>query len=49
MGSSGMTGSGQQAQQPMGSFDPTKYKTKTECLNAATAAHASTSACNSLK
>jgi hypothetical protein len=41
----------QQAQQPMGagSFDPTKYKTKTECLNAATAAHASASACSSLK
>lgn len=54
-GSTGSTmGSGsstQQAQQPMGagSFDPTKYKTKTECLNAATAAHASASACSSLK
>jgi hypothetical protein len=49
MGSSGM--SGQQAQQPMGSssFDPTKYKSKTECLNAAATAHASTSLCNNLK
>jgi hypothetical protein len=51
MGSTGMTGTGQQAQQPMGtgSFDPTKYKSKTDCLNGATAAHASTSLCNNLK
>jgi hypothetical protein len=51
MGSSGMSGSGQQAQQPMGTggFDPTKYKSKTDCLNAAATAHASTSLCNSLK
>jgi len=47
------TGSGvnQQAQQPMGAgnFDPSKYKSKTDCLNAATAAHALTSLCNNLK
>ncbi|MBV8191584.1 MAG: hypothetical protein JOY64_04930 [Alphaproteobacteria bacterium] len=49
MGSSGMTG--QQAQQPMGagSFDPTKYKSKTDCLNAASSARASSSLCNNLK
>ena|SRR5262245_53250089 len=46
---SGTSGSMNQAQQPMGSFDASKYKTKTECLNAATAAHASASACNNLK
>ena len=47
---SGSSGSmGQQAQQPMGTFDASKYKTKTECLNAATAAHASASLCNNLK
>jgi hypothetical protein len=39
-------GSGsQQAQQP---FDVTKYKTKSECLTAATAAHASASLCDTL-
>ena len=45
--SSGQT----QAQQPMGSvrFDPSQYKTNTECLNAASTAHASFSLCNSLK
>jgi hypothetical protein len=46
MGSGSTT---QQAQQPMGAFDPTKYKTKSECLTAAQAAKASASLCNSLK
>jgi hypothetical protein len=48
-----VTGSGsstQQAQQPMnGSFDASKFKTKTDCLNAATAQKADVSMCNSLK
>jgi hypothetical protein len=60
-GSSGKTGpsggpaansSGQsQAQQLMGSgrFDPSQHKTKTECLNAASAARASFNLCSSLK
>lgn len=52
-GSTGATVGGststQQAQQPMGAFDPTKYKTKSECLTAAAAAKASTSLCASLK
>jgi hypothetical protein len=41
----------QQAQQPMGSgtFSAKNYKTKTECLNAATAQHADRTMCNSLK
>jgi hypothetical protein len=41
----------QQAQQPMasGSFSASKYKTKTECLNAAAAQKADVSLCNSLK
>ena len=40
-----------QAQQPMGSgrFDPSEYKTRIECLNAASAAYASFSLCSSLK
>jgi hypothetical protein len=55
-GSGGSTmGSGssstQQAQQPMsgGAFSAKNYKTKTECLNAATAAHADRTLCDSLK
>jgi hypothetical protein len=32
-----------------GTFDASKYKTKTDCLNAASAAHASTSLCDNLK
>jgi hypothetical protein len=52
-GSSGSMGTGsgssQQAQQPMGTFDASKYKSKTDCLSAAAAAHASSSLCNSLK
>jgi hypothetical protein len=41
----------QQAQQPMssGTFSAKNYKTKTECLNAATAQHADRTMCNSLK
>jgi hypothetical protein len=40
-----------QAQQPIGSssFDPSQYKSKTECLNAASAARASIDLCNSKK
>jgi hypothetical protein len=49
MGSGGS--SAQQAQQPMGSgtFNATNYKTKTACLNAASAQHADRTLCNSLK
>ena len=32
-----------------GTFNASKYKTKTECLNAATAQHADRTMCNSLK
>ena len=41
----------QQAQQPMsgGTFSAKNYKTKTECLNAASAQHADRTLCNSLK
>ena len=41
----------QQAQQPMssGTFNATNYKTKTECLNAATAQKADRTLCNALK
>ena len=41
----------QQAQQPMssGTFNATNYKTKTECLNAATAQHADRTLCEALK
>jgi hypothetical protein len=43
-------GSTQQAQQPMnGSFNASNYKTKTDCLNAASAQNADRTACNSLK
>jgi hypothetical protein len=52
MGSSGSTSSStQQAQQPMssGTFNVKNYKTKTECLNAASAQHADRTLCNSLK
>ena len=38
-----------QAQQPVGSFDPSKYKTKTDCLNAASFKGAPLSLCNSLR
>jgi hypothetical protein len=54
-GSKSMGGSGssstQQAQQPMGSgtFNAKNYKTKTECLNAASAQHADRMMCDSLK
>jgi hypothetical protein len=34
--------------QTMGTVDPTNYKTETECLNAAQAAHAPSGACMSL-
>jgi hypothetical protein len=44
---SGTTTSPQTAQQP-GSFKASNYKTKAECLTAATAAGAPSSACNSL-
>jgi hypothetical protein len=47
-----VTGSGstQQAQQPMsGSFNASNYKTKTDCLNAASAQNADRTMCNSLK
>jgi hypothetical protein len=49
MGKSGS--STQQAQQPMttGTFNATNYKTKTECLNAATVQHADRKLCDSLK
>jgi hypothetical protein len=49
MGSSGS--STQQAQQPMGAgaFNASNFKTKTECLNAATVQHADRTLCNSLK
>lgn len=43
------TGSSQTAQQPMGSFDVTKYKTKTECMNAATTAKADMKLCDTIK
>ncbi len=50
--SSGMNGnaamSGQMAQQP-GGFNPSMYKSQTDCLNAAQAAHASMSACKGIK
>ena len=51
MGNSGSSTSTQQAQQPMsgGTFNATNYKTKTECLNAATAQHADRTLCNALK
>jgi hypothetical protein len=52
MGSSGSsTSTTQQAQQPMstGTFNVSNYKTKTECLNAATAQKADRTLCNSLK
>ena len=41
----------QQAQQPMssGTFNAKNYKTKTECLNAASAQHADRMLCDSLK
>jgi hypothetical protein len=40
-----------QAQQPIGGgrFDPSQYKTKTECLNAASTAQASFNLCSSFK
>ena len=49
MGSSGSTT--QQAQQPMssGTFNASNFKTKAECLTAATAQHADRTLCNSLK
>ncbi len=47
---SGSSTSTQQAQQPMGgTFNATNYKTKTECLNAASAQHADRTLCNALK
>jgi hypothetical protein len=51
MSGSGAASSTQQAQQPMngGSFNASNYKTKTECLNAATAQHADRTACDNLK
>jgi hypothetical protein len=48
MGSSG-SHTTQQAQQPMGNFNAKNYKTKTECLNAATVQHADRTMCNGLK
>jgi hypothetical protein len=45
---SGSTGSGQIAQQPSGSFKASNYNTKSECLTAAKAAGAPSTACNSL-
>jgi hypothetical protein len=54
-GSSSTMGSGssstQQAQQPMssGTFNAKNYKTRTECLNAASAQHADRTMCNGLK
>jgi hypothetical protein len=54
-GAAGTSGSGvgsspQTARQPAdtGSLDASQYKSRTECLNAAEAAHASREACNSL-
>ncbi|MBS0525077.1 MAG: hypothetical protein JSS04_15735 [Proteobacteria bacterium] len=51
MGSTGSHTSTQQAQQPMssGSFNAANYKTKTECLNAASAQHADRTLCDILK
>jgi hypothetical protein len=51
LGSGSGSTSTQQAQQPMssGSFSAKNYKTKTECLNAATAQHADLAMCASLK
>ena len=48
---SGSGSSTQQAQQPMssGSFSAKNFKTKTECLNAASAQHADRALCDSLK
>ena len=45
------SGGPNQAQQPIDSsrFDPSKYKTESECLNAASAARASIDLCNSKK
>jgi hypothetical protein len=47
-GTTGTTGSGQMAQQPSGAFNPTNYKTQTECLNAATAQHADKDLCKAI-
>jgi len=41
--------SGQAQQAGASSFDPSKYKTKTECLNAASFKGASLSLCNNLR
>src|SRR5262249_9115069 len=51
MGSGSGSTSTQQAQQPMssGTFSAKNYKTKTECLNAASAQHANRALCDSLK
>jgi hypothetical protein len=50
MGSGSGSTSTQQAQQPMsGAFNATNYKTKTECLNAATAQKADRTLCDALK
>ena len=46
---SGSGTSAQQAQQPSGTFNATNYKTKTECLNAASAQHADRTLCDALK
>jgi hypothetical protein len=50
-GSPTESGRASQAQQPVGSssFDPSQYKNKTDCLNAASAARASIDLCNSKK
>ena len=50
-GSPSDSNSASQAQQPIGSsgFDPSQYKSKTDCLNAASTARASIDLCNSKK
>jgi hypothetical protein len=49
MGASGSAHSGQVAQQPIGSFNASNYKSETDCLNAAELAHASRDACKGMK
>jgi hypothetical protein len=45
----GWSGPGQAQPISSSSFDPSRYKTKTDCLNAASAARASLNLCDSKK
>ncbi len=52
MGGSNMSGSnmgGQMAQQPAGNFNPSMYRSQTDCLNAAQLAHAPLDSCKSVR